>query len=522
MLEKLNNNLNLEDIKKKWQNAEKNKKVGFVILLCCVLIAFYFIGYFGMKQDYAPLFTGLEPGEAGKIVSSLKDRNVPYKITNEGTGILVPKNDVYELRLDFASEGLLYASGSGFELFDQTRLGATDFERRLNFQRALQEELRRTICQIGEVEQARIHLVMPEPTVFIEEAGTPTAAVFLKLKPLKRLEKQQVRAIVNLVAGSVENLLPEGVTVIDSEGNVISDELGPMDPSWVGSELALKHLEIKKTYEKELENRIQKTLEKVYGPGKVVAMVSAELDFDAQESTSVTYGTEAVPRSHIILEESYSGSGSPPGEVGIDSNVPGYLSYYSSGNMEYERREESIQNEINEIVQREIKAPGKVERISTAVIVDNSATGFVKLAEGRPPEEEISVLVSTAIGLDPERGDTINVQMMSFNTELTNKAAALMQEMAEESARDRLLQRYVLGGLFALVFLSGTIIVFKRRKRAGGYIMEEEVEVGVKEIVTDEIKPESKVNKTHKKVKNLAENNPEEVVQLIRTWMVGE
>jgi len=114
------------------------------------------------------------------------------------------------------------------------------------------------------------------------------------------------------------------------------------------------------------------------------------------------------------------------------------------------------------------------------------------------------------------------VQMMSFNTELTNKAAALMQEMAEESARDRLLQRYVLGGLFALVFLSGTIIVFKRRKRAGGYIMEEEVEVGVKEIVTDEIKPESKVNKTHKKVKNLAENNPEEVVQLIRTWMVGE
>lgn len=525
MLERLKH-FNIEEIKEKWNNLETNKKIGFVLLMSCALAALYFIVYFSIKQDYAPLFTGLEPAEAGKVVSRLKEGNISYKLTDEGTGILVPKKDVYELRLDLAGEGLLYNNGSGFELFDQTRLGATDFERRLNYQRALQEELRRTICQINEIEQARVHLVMPEPTVFIEESGDASAAVFLQLKPLSTLEKQQVKAIVNLVAGSVENLHPENVTVIDAEGNVISDDLETLDPSWIDSELALKHLEIKKTYEKELESRLQKTLEKVYGPGRVVAMVTAELDFDAQESTSVLYGAEPIPRVHTTLEESYSGGGSLPGEAGIDSNVPGYFSYYQAGDMDYERREESIENEINEVVQREIKAPGKVERISTAVIIDNSSTGFVRLAEEGPPEEEINTLVSSAIGLDPERGDSVSVQVMNFNTELSDRAAALMQELDEESSRGRLMRMYALGGLLALVMVSAAVIVLKRRRKgAEEYFMGEEFEIedgSVEGIVADEIKPESKVKKTHKKVKNMAEENPEEVVQLIRTWMAEE
>ena len=518
-------NLKRKDVVDGWNKLHKNKKIAVIAVISCVLVVLYLIGYAGLKKDYVPLFAGMEPGDAGRIVSRLKDKNVPYKLAEEGTSILVLKDDVYDLRLDLANEGLLQGSGLGFELFDQTRLGATDFERRLNYQRALQEELRRTICQMDEVEQARIHLVMPEQTVFIEEAGDTTAAVFLKLKPYASLKKDQVTAVVNLVSGSVENLKVEDVSVIDSLGNVLSDDIIPGDSQWMGTEVALKQLEIQKVFERELENRVQRVLEKVYGPGNAVVMVTAELDFDAKESTYVTYGTEVVPRSQTVIEESYSGTGADMmGEAGVDSNVPGYFSYYPTGDMEYHRREEILENEVDELIRREITAPGKVERISTAVIVDDSNGGVTPLANTAQGEQDIMGIVVSAIGMDPERGDTISVEMMSFNTDYADKIEEMMKELEGQEALSRQYQTYGLAGALLLFFLVAGTVIVKRRKK-GQDISEEMGEDLIISQMSQEqqpVIPESETDISHRKAKEMAEQNPENIVQLLKTWMVED
>ena len=524
MWEKLKN-IQRKDIVDSWNKLHKNRKVAVVAVFSCILVILYLIGYAGLKKDYVPLFAGMEPGDAGRIVSRLKDKNVPYKLAEEGTSILVLKDDVYDLRLDLANEGLLHGSGLGFELFDQTRLGATDFERRLNYQRALQEELRRTICQMDEVEQARIHLVMPEQTVFIEEAGETTAAVFLKLKPFASLKRDQVTAVVNLVAGSVENLKMEDVSVIDSLGNVLSEDIIAEDSQWMGTELALKQLEIQKVFERELENRVQRVLEKVYGPGNAVVMVTAELDFDAKESTYVTYGSEVVPRSQTVIEESYSGAGADmSGEAGVDSNIPGYFSYYPTGDMEYQRREEVNENEVDELIRREIRAPGKVERISTAVIVNNSEDGVSPLANTAQGESDIGGIVASAIGMDPERGDTLSVQMTSFNTDYADRIQDMMKELEGQEALSKQYQAYGLAGALLLFFLvAGTFIVKRRRKEEDS--LEELGEEVLLSSLSQEVKPdilETEIEKSHRQAKEMAEKNPDNIGQLLKTWLVED
>ena len=517
-------NFKRKDIVDGWNKLHRNKKIAVVAGISCVLVILYLIGYAGLKKDYVPLFAGMEPGDAGRIVSRLKDKNVPYKLAEEGTSILVLKDDVYDLRLDLANEGLLQGSGLGFELFDQTRLGATDFERRLNLQRALQEELRRTICQMEEVEQARVHLVMPEQTVFIEEAGDPTAAVFLKLKPFTTLGKDQVTAVMNLVAGSVENLKLENVTVVNSDGIVLSDGIIAEDSQMMGTEMALKQLEIQKVFERELENRVQRVLERVYGPGNAVVMVSAELDFDARESTYVTYG-EAIPRTQTVIEESYSGTGADmAGEAGVDSNIPGYFSYYPTGDMEYHRREEVIENELDELIRREITAPGKVERISTAVILNNAEDGVIPLAANIDQgEQEIMGIVSSAIGMDPERGDTLSVQMTGFNTDYVDKIEEMMRELEGEETLFGQYGTYGLAGVLLLFFLvAGTVIVKRRGK-------EDDLEDSGEEVLIASLPqeqkldiPETEADISRKKAKEMAEENPDNIVQLLKTWMVEE
>lgn len=523
MLDSLNEKLDLQGKKEKWNSFDKKKKASIVAIACCILVFVYMVSHFTFRTNYVPLFTDMEPADAGKIVEGLSDQNVPYRLSNEGTSILVPEKDVYELRLSMASEGMVHGAGKGFELFDETRLGATDFDRRLSYQRALQEELRRTISQLGEVEQARVHLVMPEPSVFLEESNQASASILLQTKPLASLEKEQIRSIVNLTAGSVENLKEEDVSVIDSQGNVLNDLLDRKDPDWAGSDLALKHLEVKSIYERELENRIQRSLEKVYGPGKVVAMVSADLDFDSKESTSVTYGTEVFPRTEHSVTEEYSGEGGGmPGGTGADENVPGYPAYGAMGDMEYERTEETREYEIDEMVAREVNAPGKVERISTSVIIDDSDEGMVRLADGGGEvNDEVTEMISTAVGFDMERGDTISVQRMDFNHDYKDELAALMEEPPGFTMA---LWHYALAGALAVILLVAAVVIIKRRK---GEEIDEAIEdesYGVEDLVTEAVKdkPESEMKKKQKEIKEMAEQKPEEVVQLLKTWMAEE
>ena len=244
-------------------------------------------------------------------------------------------------------------------------------------QRALQEELRRTITSLDAVMQARVHLTIPEPRLFLREQAESSAAIYLKLNPYVPLKEEQIKGIVFLVASSVENLKPENIVIIDSMGNMLYDAVTGKDYFTAMADSTLTQLEIKRNFEVELERRVQAMLEKVFGAGKALALVTADLDFDARETTMITYDEQGVPRSTQVIEESYEGEGPMMNEVG-EANYPGYVGITPGGEGRYDRREETINYEVSEITEKVIAAPGKIKSIHTSVVVDtgkNEMTG---------------------------------------------------------------------------------------------------------------------------------------------------
>ncbi|MCL6451719.1 MAG: flagellar M-ring protein FliF, partial [Acetobacteraceae bacterium] len=259
---------------------------------------------------YAPLFTGLEPQDAAEIVSTLEASGVPYRLGAGGTAVLVPETQVYRARLDMAARGLPRGGVVGYEIMDRTRLGSTDFEQRISYLRALQGELARTIMRVNGVEQARVHIVLPEESLFISEKRPATAAVLLGLRPGVELGREQVQGIVHLVSRSVEALSPDDVTVIDTHGRILSAGLGDGgQPAGV----ALTQLDVARAFESQLAESLETLLQQVFGPANVAARVSAQINFDEKVTEKSLFepvaDQEGMARSVQELEEYFKGEG---------------------------------------------------------------------------------------------------------------------------------------------------------------------------------------------------------------------
>lgn len=256
----------------------KRMVVGGVVALS--ILFFVLLIVVANKTDYRPLFANLSSEDAGEIVKKLKEQKVPYQITNDGKAILVPSDKVYDLRLAMASDGLPQGGGVGFEIFDRKNFGVTEFVQKLNYQRALQGELSRTIAQLSGVEQARVHLVIPEKTIFKDNEKPATASVVLKMKANRMLSESEVQGISHLVASAIEGMDPDQVTVMDSRGKILSKS-NSSDP---GNKMTSAMLETQRNYEKNLEDRLQSLLDKAVGTGKSVARVTAAFDFKQVKS----------------------------------------------------------------------------------------------------------------------------------------------------------------------------------------------------------------------------------------------
>lgn len=351
------------------------------------------------------LFSRMDYLQAQDLVSKLEEMNINYRLSDGGTSVLVPRDERDRLRLQLSPE--LYAQGAGFELFTGGGITVSDSERKVQWQLALQEELRRTITSVKAVDYARVHLVLPEPTVFLREKSNPSASILLGLSPLTTLTQQQVKGILFLVAGSVENLKPQDVSVVDSRGNVLYDAYF-QDGGMVFDTEIETQMQLRARFERELEGRITSLLEHFLGQGSALVMVSAEMDFDFSEKTITSFDHEPVPRSHHRVEESYRGEGAPDVEVG-ESNIPGYTSpVYGSGEYTYDRTEETTNYEVGELREYVASAPGRISRLSTAVVIDeNNETGSTV--------GQVSALVAHALGQNEARGDTLSVQLIPFD-----------------------------------------------------------------------------------------------------------
>lgn len=489
------------------------------IILCAGL-------WSGGSRRYEPLFSGLEPQDASEVVQVLDEDKVPYRLGGRGDTIMVPAADVYRLRLLCASQGLPRGGVVGYEVMDKTQLGSTDFERRVSYLRALQGELTRTIMQVEGVEQARVHIVLPEDSLFVTERRGATAAVLVRLRPGGELDKNQVRGMVHLVAHSVEGLDPADVTVLDVHGRLLS---AGIEDDGAGTALAAttSQFDLQQAFQQKLQAGLQSLLEQVFGPGNVVARVSAEINFDQRVIDKSLYepvaGDEGVARSVHELEEYFEGEGVEPGGVpGTDSNIPGYQAVVAGGGAsQYRKMETTRDMEVNQTSERVVVAPGTVQRLSVAVVVNRELSA----AEG----QAIRDTVASAIGFDAGRNDQITVSGVEFNTSLSDELKTALD--ADAAARRR--STWVMIGApvgVLVVALFGAIGMRRRSKGAAGLARvgaprpdAEVPEVEVPLAVEARLSPEEQARlRARREVERLVQQRPEDVVQLLRTWLAEE
>ncbi|MCD8568940.1 MAG: flagellar M-ring protein FliF [Geovibrio sp.] len=411
------------------------QKISIGAALAAVLVTLGVLIIWANRPVYKTLYANMNSDDAPLVIQKLKEGNVPYRLKEGGGTVEVPQELVYDTRLELAREGLPKGGGAGFELFDKSSYEMTEFLQDVNYQRALQGELARTISSLNEIEEARIHLTIPKNRLFISEEESAKAAVVIKLKRGAELNREQVKAISSLVSGSVKGLIPENVQVVDTTGRLLSDFLGEENSSVM---MTQTQLEYQKRIERELESKLYGILSRTLGETGAVAKVTAEIDFSKRETSKEEFGREPVIRSSENIETiSTNAPGGPQGVPGVESNLAEPQVLGGNTNSSYEHTEERSNFEIDKTVTKEIKAFGTIKKISVAVVVDNKnvfrkdeATGE-QITESVPRTQEelnsIRALVATAVGFDQARGDQVEVNNISFDTSAQQQEQLLLQ-----------------------------------------------------------------------------------------------
>lgn len=408
-----------------WKKQSFEKRISMTAVILSMLILTPVLVKWANTPSYSVAYTGLSEADASQIVQKLDENNIPYQLKGSGT-IEVPSDQVYTTRLLMAREGLPQSSTVGYELFSgSSMLGMTEFSQKVNYQRAIEGELERTIGSLEAVKAVRVHLVMPEKSLLSSAQSLATASVTMQVNPGNMLDAAQVRAITHLVASSVEGLKPENVVVVDSEGNLLAAGTG----SEGETSLTMKNDQraIEMAYAVEVKKRVQAILDKILGPSRSVVQATVEMDWTQRETTSNTFSpTEVALRSSQIINESSGSSDTTGGVPGAVSNLPTPVATTTgTGASNYQRNEETLNYEVSQIQSREIIAPGKVSRISVSVMVDG--------VSDQAQMDIIKSAVQVAAGIDSTRGDQIVVESFAFDrTALDDLTAELAKQQQQE------------------------------------------------------------------------------------------
>jgi flagellar M-ring protein FliF len=405
------------------QSLSIKQKIMTLFVIGAVVSGFILLMTWTNRPDYEVLYTNLNQDDAAGIIAKLKEKKTPYQLEQNGTVITVPRENVLETRLTLAGEGLPRGGGVGFEIFDKTSLGTTDFVQKLNYQRAVQGELARTISQFREVEQARVHIAIPRESLFVEEEKKPTASVILKLRGGMTLNNNQVESIVHLVASAVQGLAPEDVTIADVGGRLFYKK----SSSDITESLSTAQLDYQKGIEDGLRKKVEGMLGEVLGPNKAIARISADIDFQQINITEEKYDPDsAVVRSEQRSEEkSEGGSNIPAGIPGVKGSLAGKLEGSANlGNKSLYQKESEITNyEINKINRQVLGPAGSIKRLSVAVMIDGvyketaAKEGKNARQYAARTQTEISQfenIVKKAVGFDEARGDQVEVVNIPF------------------------------------------------------------------------------------------------------------
>lgn len=376
--------------------------IGGILLVTLIMIGTLLFIF--DEPDYSVLYTNLQPDDASKVVDYLNGQKIKYSIDNEGRTIKVPNEKVYDTRIKLAAQGVPGSGIVGYEIFDQSSMGMSEFQQRLNYKRALEGELARTIMQVEGVEGARVQIVLPEKTVFKDEQKEPSASIVLRINPRFSLSNQNILAIANLLSSSVEGLKPGKVVILDTQGRLLSKDVE--DNSFGAS--SNKQLEIKRRIEEYYALKAQNSLNLVLGEGNSIVQVTADLDFDQIEKTMTLFD----PESQIEISEQ------------VDRST---LNETDAGDSKGQTNEKTTTNyEISKTIQRVIESPGKVKRLSVAAIINQSlkevkedkVTRYFYEPRGEEEMKKYEEYIKTAVGFDITRKDQVSIINIPFETNL--------------------------------------------------------------------------------------------------------
>lgn len=446
-----------------------NQRMIILIALAGSVAGLIALALWTQQPDMQVLFTNLSGEDAAAIIDKLKETKVPYETTGGGSTVLVPSAQVHELRLQLATQGLPHGGGVGYEIFDRTSIGMSEFVQKLNYRRALQGELARTIAQMAEVERARVHLAIPERRLFANEQDKARASVIVRLRNGQMLTKAQVQGVIHLVASSVEGLQARDVTVVDGHGRLLSSTVTDDTAGLTNTQL-----EYQRTIEKDIETRIQTMLERIVGLNKAVVRVSSLVDFRKVETTEERYDPNSqVVRSEQRGQEKSSGvNGVSGGVPGVQSNVPPGTdqepAQTSSSNSQ--TKNETVNYEISRTVSKIVEPVGAIKQLSVAVLVDGTYE-IPKSGEGdtaekaaaesarkyTPRSEEdmkrIEEIVKKAMGYSAERQDQVQVVNVQFGFGPDEPQTSTVEAVADAPKSWLPYLRYGVGGLLFLMIL---------------------------------------------------------------------
>ncbi len=509
------------------------QKAVVVIAVITLVAGGVFFATWAAKPTLVPLYSNLSGEDASAITTELTAKGIPYELGNGGGTVMVAQADLYQARLDLAGKGLPAGGSQGYKLLDKQGITTSDFKQRVDYQRALEGEISRTIGSINGVQAATVHLVIPKDDVFANDAKKPTASVLVKTAPGKNLADPQVQSIVNLTASAVEGLSPADVTVADGAGRLLSSN-GQVGGSSTDSQLTQTN-----AMQDDLTRKVQALLTPLVGEGKAVVQARAELNFDKSTETSEVFNPDNKPANPssqrkttetmingVVTDGSCLTNGTiPPGCIVQGPDAAG------GQNQNYVKTDEAQDNNQDRKVTQTEKAPGTIERVTVAVLLDANVPNI--------DAARIEALVTQAAGLQAARGDAVTVERMPFDKTQANAAADELKA-AEKAASQEALMGYIKTGATFLIILAVLALLFiTTKKRANTYrpqplsLAELEAAMPVLpsadeyraeldsqrsalELDTPEAKERAQVDQD---ITDLIERQPDEVAGLLRSWL---
>jgi len=552
-----------------------NPRIPLIVAAAAVIAIVIAMVLWAKQPSYSVLYNNLSDEDGGAIVTQLTQMNIPYRFAENGGALMVPDANVHELRLRLAQQGLPKGGSVGFELLDKEKFGISQFSEQVNYQRALEGELARTIESLGPVKTARVHLAMPKPTLFVREQKAPSASVTLTLQPGRALDEGQIQAIAHMVSSSVAGLPPGNVTVVDQAGRLLTRS------DAAGRDLNDAQLKYAAEVEARYQQRIEAILNPILGQGNVHAQVTAQINFDTSEQTDEKYQPNANPsntaiRSRQTSTSDQSGSPYPGGVPGALSNQPapantapvntpnnGANAQNANGQTANgqnnaannatqttstasasaaptnSRRDDTVNYELDRTIRHTKLNVGDVQRLSVAVVVNFRADDKGKaVALNEQQLKQIEDLTREAMGYSQNRGDSINVVNSQFNT--TEPLTADLPFWQQQAFFDQLMNagKWLLIALVAFILYRKLVRPHLVRKQAAEKAVAEaaaaraaeqpEEEAFNVQLSKDELDQERKSNNRmsaevmSQRIRDMSENDPRVVALVIREWMSKE